>query len=243
MTSNISRLPIRAGARPESGSLRTRGARRGGGDRSPNSAERGRPRRPLPEEKPSTPFAKRSSSASSVPRRARLRRGLPHFRAGRRRRATSSGAPCAIHGDDLRDAPGEDRLPGAPQRRQPLAGEPAAPDRRTAVADGLLDHRRQRRRQHPLERGGDPDEGRASPSSATPRSSPMARMPMVVVTTARRAEAAASSDQVLVAFLNEDYTLEPTAIPGTRSVHARHLQHRLHPARTGRGGPGAARAL
>ena len=92
-----------------------------------------------------------------------------------------------------------------------LAGRPAAPDRRRAIADGVLDDRRRQWRQYPLQRSGDPDQGcRASPSSATPPSSPTAQHADGIVTTARRNEAAASSDQVLVAFLKEDYTLERT---------------------------------
>ena len=51
-----------------------------------------------------------------------------------------------------------------------------------------------------------------------------------IVTTARRAADAASSDQVLVTFLKDDYTLEPLSRLG-RVRHARHLQRRLQARR------------
>ncbi len=63
-----------------------------------------------------------------------------------------------------------------------------------------------------------------------------------IVSTARRGEAAANSDQVLVVFERENYTLEPTkswdtlGMRGTCSVG-------YHSARGGRGRSGARRAL
>ncbi len=54
-----------------------------------------------------------------------------------------------------------------------------------------------------------------------------------LVTTARRSDAAASSDQVLVAFLSEDYTPRADARLG-HARHARHLQRGIHRPRRGR---------
>ena len=133
------------------------------------------------------------------PGRARRRGGE---RRRRRRRLLILGGACASTGDDLRDASGQGRLPRPPCARQCLAARLPAPDRGRAIAARLVDDRRRQWRRYPLQRSAPSScTARASPSSATPRSSPTARTP--TASSRRRAapRAAASSDQVLVAFL------------------------------------------
>ena len=131
---------------------------------------------------------------------------------------------------------------GPPQRRQRLAGGPAASHRREAIADGLLDHRRQCRRQYPLQRSGDPDQRGAHRAGAR-------RLRHFLWRACRRHRHHRAAQRGRRQFGPGARRLPERGLhAGAHPIlghagHARHLQHRVHPARAGRAGPDPARAL
>ena len=112
---------------------------------------------------------------------------------------------------DFRDAPRESRLPRPPRSRQRMAEGILARRGARAVPHRLVDDGRQQRGQHPLERRRD----QAQPDARVRLERDASCISYgaeadAIVTTARRADAASSSDQVLAVFRRSDYTLDPT---------------------------------
>ena len=134
-------------------------------------------------------------------------------RARRRRRGRlrDPRRGLRLDGDDFRDASGQARLPCWHSRGNAWQLDFLRKVRREAVAARLLDHRGHERRQYPLER-----RRRSSSTGARVRLVRDASCISygaeadAIVTTARRGESAANSDQVLVVLRARDYTLEPT---------------------------------
>ena len=170
--------------------------------------------------------AARAAEASGRPDPARVRRrrrvDLRHHR-----HVLHARPRLRVHGDDLRDASDQGRLPGPARRRQRLARNADAPRGVRTDAAGVLDHGRAERRQHPLL-------STAAVEHAGTEISLVRNATVIsygaqadgIVTIARRANDAAGSDQVLLAITRDDYTLEPQPRMGD-ARHARHLQRRL----------------
>ncbi len=139
-------------------------------------------------------------------------------RIGRRRRRHRRRRRCLLRAwprlridrHDLRDASDQGRLPGASRPDQRLASALAAPAVQRAIAARVVDHGRPERRRRPQQRGADRARRLAHHAANGRRpSSPTAKRPMASSPPRGARADAASTDQVLVAFLKQDYTLEP----------------------------------
>ena len=191
--------------------------RRGGRRDRRALRRRGRPRRALPHR--GLRGATRAAGCSACWFQREL--GGEGARAGRRRRRLRHPRPrLRLERDDLRHASGQARLPRAPRPRRRLAARFPARGRRAPMAARLLDHRGRQRRRHPLERGAGALLRRPRLTRARRLRHLLWREADALVTTARRSDSAANSDQVLVVFRQERLHARADRSPGTRSACA-----------------------